>query len=204
VRASFLPGPGNRVAEKLERFKLHEFDLESGAVLETGCVYIVPILERLKLPANIAASANLPALVMALCTGPYGRSPDIHADNDDEMLGSPWKDLPDEFRAADQALVDRGSRDIEAWLYVCGDSITAIDGRFLRGLNIDPDDVAYGKARRGWSLTPLQFGDDVLIMCTRPNRDDRRQDTARVLSLAMEVSDGLGAHPYAGPLGLRL
>jgi dCTP deaminase len=58
VRASFLPGPGNRVADKLERFKLHEFDLEAGAVLETGCVYIVPILEKLKLPANIAASAN--------------------------------------------------------------------------------------------------------------------------------------------------
>jgi dCTP deaminase len=58
VRASFLPGPDNRVADKLERFKLHEFDLEAGAVLETGCVYIVPILEGLKLPANVAASAN--------------------------------------------------------------------------------------------------------------------------------------------------
>lgn len=58
VRASFLPGPGKRVADKLERFKLHEFDLEAGAVLETGCVYIVPMLESLKLPANIAASAN--------------------------------------------------------------------------------------------------------------------------------------------------
>lgn len=58
VRASFLPGPGNRVADKLDRLKLHEFDLEVGAVLETGCVYIVPLIERLDLPVDIAASAN--------------------------------------------------------------------------------------------------------------------------------------------------
>ena len=58
VRASFLPGAGSRVSDKLERLKLHEFDLAGGAVLETGCVYIVPILETLALPAEIAASAN--------------------------------------------------------------------------------------------------------------------------------------------------
>jgi len=58
VRASFLPGPGRRVGDKLERLKLHEIDLTGGAVLETGCVYIVPLLESLALPAAIAASAN--------------------------------------------------------------------------------------------------------------------------------------------------
>src|SRR5690606_41331670 len=40
VRASFMPGPGTPVIEKLERLKLHEIDLTAGAVLETGCVYI--------------------------------------------------------------------------------------------------------------------------------------------------------------------
>ncbi|MCH8239359.1 MAG: 2'-deoxycytidine 5'-triphosphate deaminase, partial [Proteobacteria bacterium] len=30
VRASFLPGPGVSVAEKLERFALHAFDLAEG------------------------------------------------------------------------------------------------------------------------------------------------------------------------------
>ncbi|MCF6322445.1 MAG: 2'-deoxycytidine 5'-triphosphate deaminase [Rhizobiaceae bacterium] len=58
VRASFLPGSENKVADKLERFKLHEFDLSGGAVLETGCVYIVPLLESLNLPSTIEASAN--------------------------------------------------------------------------------------------------------------------------------------------------
>ena len=58
VRASFLPGPGSTVAEKLERLKLHEIDLTDGAVLETGCVYIVPLLETLALPQTISASAN--------------------------------------------------------------------------------------------------------------------------------------------------
>ena len=58
VRASFLPGPNHTVAEKLDRLKLHEIDLTDGAVLETGCVYIVPLLESLDLPADVSASAN--------------------------------------------------------------------------------------------------------------------------------------------------
>jgi dCTP deaminase len=58
VRASFLPQPGTKVADKLKDLTLHEFDLEKGAVLETGCVYIVPLLESLSLPPSIAASAN--------------------------------------------------------------------------------------------------------------------------------------------------
>jgi deoxycytidine triphosphate deaminase len=37
---------------------MHEIDLTAGAVLETGCVYIVPLLESLKLPDGISASAN--------------------------------------------------------------------------------------------------------------------------------------------------
>jgi dCTP deaminase len=58
VRASFLPGPGSRVAAKLSDLKLHTIDLSKGAVLETGCVYIVPLLESLSLPESISASAN--------------------------------------------------------------------------------------------------------------------------------------------------
>ena len=58
VRASFLPGPGVLVADKLSQLGLHEFNLSQGAVLETGCVYIVELLESLRLPPDIAASAN--------------------------------------------------------------------------------------------------------------------------------------------------
>lgn len=58
VRASFLPGPGEPVAHKLDSLKLHEIDLRNGAVLETGCVYLVPLLERLALPGDLAAAAN--------------------------------------------------------------------------------------------------------------------------------------------------
>lgn len=58
TRASFLPGPNSLVSDKLDRLKLHEIDLTNGAVLETGCVYIVPLLEGLALPADISASAN--------------------------------------------------------------------------------------------------------------------------------------------------
>jgi len=58
VRASFLPGPGTAVARRIAELKLHEFALGEGAVLETGCVYIVPLIERLALPADIAAATN--------------------------------------------------------------------------------------------------------------------------------------------------
>lgn len=58
VRASFLPGHGEPVADKLESLKLHEIDLRDGAVLETGCVYLVPLLESLALPETLTAAAN--------------------------------------------------------------------------------------------------------------------------------------------------
>ena len=58
VRASFLPGPGSTVAEKLDDLALHEIDLTDGAVLETGCVYVVPLQESLALDAALSAAAN--------------------------------------------------------------------------------------------------------------------------------------------------
>ena len=57
VRASFLPGRTS-VAHRIADLKLHEFSLADGAVLETGCVYIVPLLESLALPKDVAAAAN--------------------------------------------------------------------------------------------------------------------------------------------------
>ena len=58
VRASFLPGPQVKVRDRLSALALHEIDLTTGAVLETGCVYVVELLERLKLPDDVAAAAN--------------------------------------------------------------------------------------------------------------------------------------------------
>ena len=57
VRASFLPG-STTVARRIDELKLHEFALGDGAVLETGCVYIVPLQESLALPDDVAAAAN--------------------------------------------------------------------------------------------------------------------------------------------------
>ncbi len=58
VRASFLPGTGSSVERKLKELAMHEVDLSRGAVLEKGCVYIVPLLEELRLPERISATAN--------------------------------------------------------------------------------------------------------------------------------------------------
>ena len=58
VRASFLTGTGRTVAERLAEFEMHRVDLTSGAVLEKGCVYVIPLMERLALPSGITAVAN--------------------------------------------------------------------------------------------------------------------------------------------------
>ncbi|MDX2259925.1 MAG: 2'-deoxycytidine 5'-triphosphate deaminase [Hyphomicrobiaceae bacterium] len=58
VRASFMPGRGVTVADRLRSVELHKVDLTAGAVLETGCVYVVPLMEALALPAGMSASAN--------------------------------------------------------------------------------------------------------------------------------------------------
>ena len=58
VRASFLAGAGNRVADRIALFEMHRVDLTGGAVLEKGCVYVVPLLEALALPADVQAIAN--------------------------------------------------------------------------------------------------------------------------------------------------
>ncbi len=57
-RARFLPQPTADVASRLADLALHEVDLTNGAVLETGCVYVVPLLESLALPPHLAAAAN--------------------------------------------------------------------------------------------------------------------------------------------------
>lgn len=58
MRASFLPGSGASVAEKIAEFGMHQIDLSSGAVLEKDCVYLVPLQEHLALPEGMLGVAN--------------------------------------------------------------------------------------------------------------------------------------------------
>lgn len=58
VRASFLPGNTSTVAERLDELTMHEVSLTGGAVLEKGCVYVVPLMERLRLPEGMTAAAS--------------------------------------------------------------------------------------------------------------------------------------------------
>ncbi|WP_204114057.1 2'-deoxycytidine 5'-triphosphate deaminase [Shimia biformata] len=58
VRASFLAGAGRTVADRLTEFEMHRIDLSDGAVLEKGCVYVVPLMESLALPDDVQAVAN--------------------------------------------------------------------------------------------------------------------------------------------------
>jgi dCTP deaminase len=58
IRASFLAGGGARVSDRLAEFEMHRMDLNGGAVLEKGCVYLVPLMEGLALPRGVTAVAN--------------------------------------------------------------------------------------------------------------------------------------------------
>lgn len=58
IRASFLPGEKGTVSEKLEQLAYHRVDLKNGAVLETDCVYLVPLMEAVNLPERTAGFAN--------------------------------------------------------------------------------------------------------------------------------------------------
>ena len=76
VRASFLAGHGRTVEDRLTEFEMHRVDLTGGAVLEKGCVYVVPLMERLSLPKDVQAVANaksstgrLDLLTRTICDG---------------------------------------------------------------------------------------------------------------------------------------
>ena len=58
VRASFLAGQNHKVTDRLPDLTMHEIDLTQGAVLEKGCVYVVPLLETLSLPKGMNAAAS--------------------------------------------------------------------------------------------------------------------------------------------------
>jgi len=60
IRASFLPGKGRTIGKLLHEsdLQMHRMDITKGAVLETGCVYLALLEERLALPADIHARAN--------------------------------------------------------------------------------------------------------------------------------------------------
>ena len=59
MRASFLPGEGRSTDDLLQsNMVMHELDLSEGAVLEMGCVYLVPLEETLNLPQDLSGAAN--------------------------------------------------------------------------------------------------------------------------------------------------
>jgi dCTP deaminase len=59
VRASFLPGRGRSVVERLASLNPERVSLTgAGAVLEKGIVYVAPLIESLALPADVSAAAN--------------------------------------------------------------------------------------------------------------------------------------------------
>ena len=58
LRCSFLPDSASTVEEKIEGLAFERIDLRDGATLERDRPYLVPLIERLRLPQEIRAKAN--------------------------------------------------------------------------------------------------------------------------------------------------
>ena len=58
MQASFLPGLHSTVESKLADLMMTKIDLTRPTVFEKGCVYLVPLMERLSLPSDISGKAN--------------------------------------------------------------------------------------------------------------------------------------------------
>ena len=52
VAASFLPGAKSTVRKKIDELKIYDLDLSTPKVLEKGSIYIVQLMEAVKLPPN--------------------------------------------------------------------------------------------------------------------------------------------------------
>ncbi len=58
VQAGYLPGERSTVEAKLDKVLMSEIDITRPTLFERNCVYIVPLLEELRLPHDISAKAN--------------------------------------------------------------------------------------------------------------------------------------------------
>src|SRR6267143_6059654 len=60
VRASFLPGQSSTILNKAKELLVAEVDLTkpSAALFEPSSVFIVPLMERLRLPSDVLGVAN--------------------------------------------------------------------------------------------------------------------------------------------------
>ena len=58
LRCSFLPDSHSTVEEKVEDLAFERIDLRDGATLERDRPYLVPLIERLRLPDQLRAKAN--------------------------------------------------------------------------------------------------------------------------------------------------
>lgn len=58
VRASFLPSSKSLIGPKIRELQVDEIDLCQPALLHTGKVYIVPLVESLALPSDMSGKAN--------------------------------------------------------------------------------------------------------------------------------------------------
>ena len=58
LQASFLPGSRSRIETKLAALSMAQLDISQPTILEKGCVYLIELMEALRLPRDLQAKAN--------------------------------------------------------------------------------------------------------------------------------------------------
>ncbi len=178
LRASFLPGESRTVVDCLPGIQMHEVDMRGGAVLETGCVYLVPLQESLNLPKTLAAAANpksstgrLDVFTRVICDGadafdtiPHGYKGPLYveiAPRTFSILVSPGDRLVQaRFRAGAHQTTDTQTVSID--LKGSGpDAVIGYRARRHSGL-VTVSEVAAHPAKDYWE--PLRAPDGMLIL----------------------------------------
>ena len=58
VSSSFLPKPGEKIADVVKARTLYDFELSPGSILEPNACYVIPLRERVKMPNGFQAFSN--------------------------------------------------------------------------------------------------------------------------------------------------
>ena len=178
IRASFLPGEGVDVLDAIKDVTLHKIDMQAGTVLETGCVYLLPLREVLSLPSDIAGLANpksstgrLDVFTRVICNG-----------------GTRFDDIPAGYRGP--LYIEVAPRTFPV-LVRPGDRLGQI--RFRRGQHQASDFWSPLRAPHGsLVLDPEEF----YILASRESVEIPTDEAAEMAPIAPEIGE-FRAH-YAG------
>jgi dCTP deaminase len=192
LRASFLPGKSTTLINKAKAngMLIETIDLSSGAILEPGEIYVIPLMENLSLPTNLYGIANPKSTTGRLdiftrliteCGDEFERVPrGYHGGLYIEVLSQTFRVFVRSGMRLNQLRFGRGRHSA-----VGEDRLNWLD---QKDLLIDPDEEnGQAKIDRGLRLTVDLQGNGSNVVGYRAKKTDQVLDLALVSHY--EVSD---------------